>query len=518
MAESRVQNSIYNIITGLFGQLLVMVTGFIVRTVFIKCLGNTYLGVSGLFGNVLNILSLAELGIGQAIIFSLYRPIAEKDENKICALMKLYERVYRKLFCVVLVLGISMVPFLPYFIKDMSIIPNIYIIYVMYVFNSAISYLFVYKSTFLTANQQNYVISIISYAFNIGIAIIQIICLVIFRRYLLYLGIQIFSTIFQNIYISKKVDKIYPFLRKKEISPLENEELIKIKQNVKALMIYKIGTLSLNSTDNIIISKYVGIVTVGLYSNYLLIISSVTGFLSTIFGNVTASIGNLNAKESKEKQYFMFKVINLSTFWLYSVVTVCVFFLINDFIEFCWIGSEYLLSLSETLIISLNIYIGGMLFAPFNYRQTMGLFVQGKIRPVVSAIENIVVSVLLAKYWGLAGVLWGTAITRLTTNVWYDPFIVFRNMGVNPVKYFADYFIKFFVLCVTSTGAFFIQKSIVVSGVITWIVKAIIIFVFVNTVFCLIFFRTKEFDYLKNVVVNILKKFFSNKHNLKYRK
>ena len=504
MSQSRVQKSIYNMITGVIGQVIVLVTGFVVRTVFIYSLGSTYLGVSGLFSNILNILSLAELGIGQAIIFSLYKPIAKHDENKICSLMKLYRKVYHALFWIVLVLGVIALPILPFIINDIEMIPNIRIIYVMYVFNSASSYLFIYKNAFLTANQQNYISTLISYAFSFGTSLIQIILLLICKNYLLYLGVQILSTIMNNIVVAHKVDKLYPFLRRKNIPKLDKEELNHIKNNVKALVIYKIGTLSLNSTDNILISKFVGIATVGLYSNYLLISQSITGFLSTIFNNLTASIGNLNTSESKERQQFMFNVINLATFWLYGVVAICIYNLIDPFVGECWLGESYVLGNSSSFIIAFNIYIGGMLFAPFNYRQTMGLFVEGKIRPIVSAIENVIVSIVLGKYFGLNGILWGTAITRLTTNAWYDPYIVCKKgLNINPFKYFMDSIIKLVVLFFTGAFCSRVTNFILVNGIKGWLIKTTIILVLCNLVFFCVYYRTKEFKYLLNVVKNM---------------
>ena len=144
----RIKNSLKNIMTGLLGQLIVTITGFITRTVFIYVLGATYLGVSGLFSNVLTLLSFAELGIGQAIIFSLYRPIAEHDEVKICSLMRLYEKVYKFLFLFVLCIGLAILPILPFIIKDINSIPNIRLIYILFVLNSSFSYLFAYRSSF----------------------------------------------------------------------------------------------------------------------------------------------------------------------------------------------------------------------------------------------------------------------------------------------------------------------------------------------------------------------------------
>lgn len=498
----RIKNSINNIITGMLGQLIITITGFITRTVFINELGATYLGVSGLFTNILTVLSFAELGIGQAIIFSLYKPIANNDENKISSLMKLYSKVYRYLFGIVLILGLLLLPFLPFIINDIESIPNIRVIYVMYVANSAFSYLFSYRGTFLTACQKNYMVNIISFSSNMLMTITQIISLVVFKNYFVYLGIQITFGVLQNAVTYFYAGKIFPFLKKKDVEPLEEKEKKKIKENVSALILYKIGTLSLNSTDNIIISTFVGVKMVGVYSNYLLLQTSITGILSTIFNNLTASIGNMNAKESNDKKYFMFRVINLATFWFYAVCSICLFVCMTPFIKI-WIGTEYVLPMSVTLIIAINTYIAGMLFAPFNYRQTMGIFTEGKMRPIISAIINIVVSIVFAKVWGLAGVLWGTAIARLTTNVWFDPYLVFkRGMDRSPISYYIDYIVKAMIFFVIGGICLGISSFIPDENILQLLFKAIVTFGISNIAILGIYFRTNEFKYLFNVAKN----------------
>ena len=498
----RIRNSLINIMTGLVGQLIVTITGFVSRTVFIKVLGTTYLGISGLFSNILTLLSFAELGVGQAIIFSLYKPIANNDEDKICSLMRLYERVYRFLFVFVLAVGLAFIPALPYIIKDIDRIPNIRAIYAMFVANSALSYLCAYRSSFITACQKNYVINSITFLCNILMCVIQVVSLLLFKSYFIYLGVQIVFGFVPNIIAYVYAGKAFPFLKKKNIQPLESMELKKIKDNVKALLMYKVGTLALNSTDNIIISSFVGIVAVGLYSNYLLLSSMINGFLSTIFGNLTASIGNLNVNESDERKLFVFRVINLTTFWFYSVCSICLFVCMTPFIR-AWIGEVYVLPLSVTLIISFNVYVAGMLVAPFNFRQTMGMFVEGKWRPIISAIINIVTSVLFAQWWGLAGVLWGTAVARLTTNVWFDPYLVLKKgMHVSPISYYIDYLKKMVQFLLIGALCYKISQFIPDKHIGWVVVKGATTFIISNVAVFICSFRSEEFKYLLGVLKN----------------
>ncbi len=500
--SGRTKSSLLNISTGLVGQLLTLLVSFGVRTVFIYQLGATYLGISGLFGNILSLLSFAELGFGQAIIFALYKPIAEGNEEKIGVLMALFRKVYFWMFWVVTILGISITPFLNSFVKTQVEIPYFHLIYILYVISTASSYLFAYKKSLLFAYQKTYISTTISYWFIVGGAVSQILALILWQNFILYLCIQIATTILQDIVIARKTDKFYPFLQRYRHSSLPAEDAASIKRNVKALIIYKIGTLSLNSTDNIIISKFVGLLQVGFYSNYWLICSSVSGFLSTIFSNITASIGHLNATETDDVKTEMFFRINMATFLFYGISSICLFTCMTPFI-LLWVGEEYALSPATSFIIAFNQYIAGMLYSSYNYRQTMGLFVQGKMRPIISAILNIILSIILAIYFGLPGVLWGTAITRLTTNVWYDPYIVFkRGLKRSPLLYFKDYLIKataYFIIC---TLCYYLCSLLHLPRFANLLATFAITLIVSTVSLLMIFGHTKEVRYLLSIAKN----------------
>lgn len=513
----RIQNSLKNMYAGVFGQFLTLLITFFTRTIFISILGKTYLGISGLFGNILGLFSLAELGVGQAITFSLYKAIAKNEEEKICGLMNLYKRVYKYIGIFILIIGIGITPYLHLIIRDINSISNINIIYILFVINSASSYFYMYRSTFIIANQKNYIITRINYIFLVVTNFIQVVILLFTKNYILYLLAQIILNIVQNIYISKICLKLYPFLEKAHKYELSIEEKRGIFKNIKALMIYKVGTLSLNSTDNIIISSFLNIAYVGLYSNYNLIITSINGFLSSIFSALTASIGNLVSKEEVEKQEFIFNVVYFATFWIYGVCSICLFVLMTPFIEL-WIGKEYILNTDIIFIAVLNFYLGGLLFAPYTFRQALGLFIYGKWRPVISAVLNLIISIILVQYIGLAGVLWGTALTRLLTNIWYDPYTVYKR-GFYRSSY--DYFIKYIqyigATLVAGVISYMICNSILINNIYTLIIKCIICIIIPNIIFFIFYFKKEEFKYLLNIVKRTLYK-FGKRGDLSYEK
>ena len=201
---SRTKNSIINSSVSIITQVLTVIINFIVKTVFIKVLGSEYLGLNGLFSNIITMLSLADLGIGIAIPYSLYKPLADKDEKKIRILMKYYSKIYNVIGVIVLSIGLALIPFLPLIIKDMPDIPNISLIYALFVIHSASSYFFVYKKLLIDSDQKSYITSKIIFTFSTVLSIIQVIILLLTKNYILFLLSSIITVVLQNIYICYK--------------------------------------------------------------------------------------------------------------------------------------------------------------------------------------------------------------------------------------------------------------------------------------------------------------------------
>ena len=291
--KSRTKSSVINSIYASLSQIITIVLSFVVRTVFIKTLSADYLGINGLFSNIITMLSLADLGIGISIPYTLYKPLAEDNKDKIKSLMTLYAKIYNIIGIIVLVVECSITPFLDLIIKDIPNIANLNLIFILFVINSASSYFFVYKKILLDSDQKGYIASKIIMNITIIKSVIEIIILCITKNYILYLCIAIIITIIQNIIISFKCNKIYPYIKEKSNLKVNKEDIQDLKKNTSALIIYRIGVVILNGTDNIIISKFIGIAMVGIYSNYLLIINSINKVISQMFDAITSSIGNL---------------------------------------------------------------------------------------------------------------------------------------------------------------------------------------------------------------------------------
>ncbi|WP_017380778.1 lipopolysaccharide biosynthesis protein [Paenisporosarcina sp. TG-14] len=506
--NSRTANSLRNTVFGMISQVLIVLLNFGVRTVFIHYLSIEYLGVNGLFTNILTLLSLAELGFGSAMIYSMYKPVAEENKRKIAALMNLYKKVYIFIGLTVAGLGLLLVPFLDNMIKETPNVDKLTFIYLLFLLNTVVSYFFAYSRSIITAHQKEYIVSKVKLYTNIFRAVLQIVILVLTQDFILYLGIQIVSTLLENIVISIKAKHLYPYLKKYKKERLDASDKKNIWTNVKALVIYKLGSTVMDGMDNIIIAAYIGVAAVGKLSNYTLILGSVAMVVLQFTNAITASVGNFIVKENGERQEFLLKTITFANFIIYGFSFICLVSLLNPFIEL-WIGKEYILGMDIVFIVSLNWYIFGMMNSIWTFRSTMGLFVHGKYRPAVSAVINLILSIYLVRFWGLFGVLVATSITRIITNVWFDPLIVYKHgLKKGVISY---YFLWVKYLLVAMLNIVLIQylfSFIHEVTILSFLFMILICISVISVIFIAVFIKTVEYIYLATSIKNlILQKF-----------
>lgn len=504
--NSRTANSMRNIATGFLGQFITTLLGFISRTVFIKCLAEEYLGVNGLFSNILSMLSLAELGIGTAIIYALYKPLAEKDEDQIAKLMNFYSKAYTTIGIFIFIIGILLIPFLDFIIGETPTIKeSIYVIYVIYLFNTSVSYFYSYKSSLIIADQKNYVTLLISYGVTTIQTILQICVLLLTKNFLLYLIVQSICVFISNLLISIIANKMYPFLIEKKTLTLNKGEKQGLVSNVKALVIVKISGVLVNNTDNIIITYFNGLKSVALCSNYTLLIGIINTVLNQIFSGITASVGNLNAKESIERKEEFFNIINFCNFWLYGFCSICIVVLINDVITL-WIGEKFILDISIPIILAVNFYMVGMQNAVWTYKNTLGIFRQGRYLLFVTAGINLFASMYLGSKWGLFGILLATAISRVCTNAWFDPYIVYKvGFKKSVIKYLFRY-IEYIAILLLAGGITGYLCNLLSIGLYVGFIIKLIICLFIPNIIIIIFFKgTPEFKYIYNFILTTLR-------------
>jgi O-antigen/teichoic acid export membrane protein len=511
----RIQNSLRNMLFGLFGQMISVISGFAVRTVLIYTLGVEYLGVEGLFSSILLMLSLTNLGFDNAMIYSLYKPLAENNIPKIQSLINLYKNAYRIIGLVVLIIGLSIFPFIDYIIKDPPAIKHIEIIYLLFLMNAVASYYFIYRQSVIIADQRNYIISRIHTVFILLSNLFQILLLLTTHNYILMLSIQIGVKIIENIYIGHKANQLYPSVFKRNNSKLSKKDKESFFSSLYSLFLYKISGVVINGADNIIISFFIGIHAVGIYSNYLLVLATLTTLLSYIFYSITASVGNLVVKETDEKKYFIFRVINFANFWIYGLLTILLWNILNPII-YVWLGEQLTFNKYIVLTILLNFYTTGMQNASTTFREATGLFNKGRYRPLVAAFINVAVSIILVNQIGIAGVIIGTIISRLATYFWFDPYVIYKEVFKKEVKYYFARYLKFLLtVIVTLLFTEYIYSLITLKMITAILVKGALCFVFTNLIFFSLFRKYDEFIYLKLILLQILRKFSTLKVNQK---
>ncbi len=502
MEESRTQNTIKNVKTGAIVQLVNRIMSFIVRTVFIRMLNTEYLGVNGLFTNILTILSFAELGIGTAIIFNMYKPVAENDKEKIKSLMQLYKKTYRIIGFTVFILGLCVIPFMNLIIKETpDIKENIVFIYILFLTNTAASYFFTYKKSIIAAYQKQSIINNIDSVFYLCSSILQIVFLVLTRNYIIYLLILILSTILENIILANKADRMYPFLKEKDTKKLKKEETNNIFSNVKSLIVYKFGSVIMNGTDNILISSLINVETVGLCSNYVLIITAVKSVLSSALNGVTASVGNLNVVGEPKQKENVFYQITFVNYLVYSFCAIAFIVLLNPFIKI-WLGDNYVLSLSVSVSLAVSFFVEGLRNPGYTYRTTLGLFEKGRITPYIGAITNIIFSVALCKLLGVAGIFIATVIAQLVSYSWIDPYLIHKyEFKTSVKKYYKKYLLYFAVFSISTIISIFLSSMVSGSLIMVLILDALIACVIPNTANIIFFRKTDEYIELKRKIV-----------------
>ena len=508
--NSRTLNSARNIFAGFISQGIVLGVGFINRMVFIRCLSAEYLGLNGLFTNILSMLSLAELGIGTAIVYALYKPLAENDERQIAILMKFFAKAYKAIGLFVAVIGIGLLPFLNQLIGEApNVHENIYAVYLLYLFNTAVSYFFTYKSSLLIADQKNYILTIISSLVTIIQCAAQCLILLLTKNYLLYLICQVSCSLIYNFIISGIASHCYPFLRRYPKERLDAQTQHTLFTNVKALVITKISGILVNSTDNIIITALNGLAVTGINSNYVLLTSTLNGILNVIFSGMTASIGNANAVEAADRKKQIFYAINLLNFWLFGWCTISFIILANDLVDL-FFGEQYLLSMDIVIIMAVNFYTVGMQNAVWTYNSTLGLFRYGRYLGLVTGALNIVLSIILGKQMGLFGILFATFLSRLFTNIWYSPYAVFvHGFHEKFSSYLRKYLMYILYLCITLLSTIILIQIPINNGVIFLLYKLFICIVFPNLIFFLIFKDKNEFQILRSKMLLLYKVFIS---------
>lgn len=497
--NSRTKNVALTSSIGVICTLVNTLLGFGYRTFFIKVLSSQYLGISGLFSNILELLSLANLGIMTSISFRMYKPIAEGDSEKVGQLMRFTRYIYYGVAAFIFVAGSALMPFLPSFIKDMSEVPsdvNIYVAYFFYLLQMVSSYLYTYKLNILIADQKKYEHSIIQCILNLGKYISQIVVLSITRDFTLTLIVGIVATILLNVVFSVMVKKQYNEVFSVKTS-LSKEEKKEIFHDSFATLCHKVGATVVNSTDSLCVTKFIGLASTGIYSNYVLITSSLQKILEPILSNVTASIGNAHFTMDADYHYTTYKRLLFMDFFISGFCTFCLYMLINDFM-YIWLGDNMSFDALTVAVLCIQFYSQEARCIDDSYISGSGLFVKDKIRPLIEAGLNIVISIVLALRIGLAGVFIGTVISYGLTAFWRQPYLLYKNEFKG--KKLSEYWLMYashacitLTLCIVASYIPFHPDNFFV-----WALMAVAYGALYVVINALVFGRTEEWKFFEN--------------------
>lgn len=500
----RIQKAGKNIIFGYISNLVILLVNFIQRTVFIYVLGKTLSGVNGVYTDVLSVLSLTELGIGTALNYSLYKPVAERNIEKIKSYMRFYKKAYLTIAGVIAVLGVAISPFLKFILKNPGnlTVGELTLYYYLFLFNTVISYFVTYKYSLVNAEQKNYIQTNITTLTKMATATVQIAVLLLFRNFFFYLLAQSVVELLQKIFVTAYLNRLYPYLRDRDVEKLTAEETRVVATKTKALICHKIGDVARLQTDKIIISSFVNVDTAAIVDNYVYIITYVGNFVNIIFDSVISGFGNVVATESKERQYLLFKVYRFFACWLYGFGAVGFYHLLTPFIGGVWLRDDSwtLPQVTVTLLV-MDFYLKGGRTVLLNFKIASGLFEQDRFLPLIQGAVNLVVSIGLVLKIGVTGVYVGTLVSGILANL-IRPGIIYRVcFGKSAGAYFRDSLKYIGVILVV--GAVITPIRHAVMGevtILTFALMVILITLLYNLVFLVVFHRTEEFSYLWNKV------------------
>lgn len=509
-SASRVGNIAKSSLLGIISQVIGLLMNFIFRTLFIYYLSKEYLGLNGLFNNILNFLSLAELGIGGVIVYRMYQPIAQNNVDEVAKLMRFYKIVYRVIALSVTLIGLAVMPALPYLIKDATEIPsdvNLYVIYAIFLSETVSSYFFVYKTSIFSADQKQYFISIMNISANILKFSIRILILVLTKNYTIVMLSGVILNIVNNIIFSLIAQKRYKPVFKKA-SKLDKETVQGIKKDVLGMLCHKIGSVVVFSTDNILISAFIGISVGGLYSNYSMVISAAGMLIGQLFIGLTSSVGNYRALESKESYYNAYRNIVFASLAIASCAAIALFTLINPFIE-VWIGAEYLLGVPIVIALSISFFINQARVSNSSFISASGLFRYEKWRPLTEIAINLIASIALVHFFGLIGIFLGTIISSVSVVFWRECTFLHKKefKGKNPAYFFAWVLFFFGFSVAVSTGLYFLFNLFPVNiGFL--LLRFAIAGIVPIALLSLLTFRTPQYKYLMGKMKGLVSKIF----------
>lgn len=491
----RTKNASRNIVFGVILKMYQVVIPFLMRTAMIYLMGVQYLGLNSLFVSVLQVLNLAELGVGSAMVYSMYKPIAEDDGTVICALMKLYRTYYRGIGLAIAITGCALTLFIPNLIKsDVPAGINIYTLYLLNLASTVLSYwLFAYKNSILQAHQRVDIISKVTLVTSTIQYSLQLFVLWAFHNYYLYVIVMLATQALTNIVTAICANKLYPQFKPR--GTVDKIQVKRINQRIRDLFTSKIGGIVYDSADTIVISAFLGLTALAVYQNYFYILNAITGLIAVVFQACMAGIGNSIVMESKEKNYQDLNKFTFIITWIAGFCSVCLLCIYQPFMEL-WVGKDLMLSLSAVVCFVIYFFVR-QFNALFNlYKDASGMWHEDRLRPLAAALTNLILNLILVQFIGIYGVLLSTVLAILCVGIpWliHNLFtIIFEKKHMwHFIGRLAKYTFVVFISCVVT---YFICSRFSIGVIPTILIRGVICFIVPNLIYYMAFRKTKEFQ------------------------
>lgn len=498
----RTKNATRNIIFGTILKVYQIVVPFLMRTAMIYLMGVQYLGLNSLFASILQVLNLAELGVGSAMVYSMYKPIAEDDNVTICALMKLYKTYYNVIGLVIAVVGGVLTPFIPKLISgDVPVGINIYVLYLLNLGATVLSYwLFAYKNSILQAHQRTDVVSKVMLVTNTLQYVLQLLVLWLFRNYYLYVLMALAIQAVTNVVTAAVANRLYPqFVPKGKLPKYEVET---INHRIKDLFTSKIGSIIVNSADTIVISAFLGLTSLAIYQNYYFILTSIIGFISVVFSAVTAGIGNSLVVETKEKN---FKDLNVFTFiicWISGICSCCFLNLYQPFMEL-WVGKDLMLDFSIVICFVIYFYVCEVNQLLNTYKDAGGIWHEDRFRPLVTAIANLGLNLLMVQFWGLYGIILSTVLSMLLVGMpWLFHNLFTTIFEKNNMKHYLLSVLFYVAVSVVACAISVVVCGFIKLGLFATLLMRLLVCLVISNVFFFLIYRNREEFKQSALIVN----------------
>ena len=448
--KTRADFSIKNATAAMAARIVVILSGFLTRVVLTHTLNADYVGVNGLLSNILGALTLSEMGIDTALVYSLYRPVARHDIRKQKALVHLYGRIYPLIACAVACAGAVIYPLIRVLMRTRPDVEHFTFIYALYVLNAAGTYLLACRDLLFLADQRNYINTWFYSAFLLMQDILQIILLIFTQSYVLFMLAQIGCNLMRNLALYLYSGQCYPFLLDKRSVPVDSKERHSLWRNSAAMLLHKAGSVIINNTDTLCLTFFSGLRTVGAYANYYLIIGSIRQIADNAVRGIAGSVGNLAAGGERERVSRVFRLTLFGVNLLYGFCAICLFELLNSFVGLVF-GESFVFPVPVSAVLCLNFYLNGIRQAVLVFRDSLGLFWYDRYKTVAESLVNLGTSILLALRMGTIGVFIGTTVSIVSVSLWVEPLVLYRKNLLQPV---GGYFVLLLRYAAVSALAF----------------------------------------------------------------